>query len=403
MGIYVPERELPPEYQTEDVNYVLNEVLLPGESCSLIGIGSVGKSNLLRHIHRYEVKQYYLGQQADFLVTVFLDPHQLLHLQGDALARTGTLWPGYELLLNGLWRGLYELSEKTGRLDKDSRHMEIMARLKELRNRIYSPDPVAAQSGLRHLEKSVYEIYHSDRRWQIAFLIDEIEEFKKLPPEFFQSLRGLRDNFKGHVMFVTTSRTEIDEMMIHNADFEKQHVLESFVELFHAHIHYISPLSQECARIAVKHYVEQQRYADLYDTKVRDPFADALWQVSGGHVGLIRRGFKPAAQFWRASRQGLVSISFEDTMLSDAGIQKECQILIKSLTDVERQVLHHMITKQEWLDESVWQKLLAKHFVKEENGKPEFQSPLLGHLILQNPSMLVSRTGEPLGFSNLPK
>ena len=48
---------LPVSYQRRDAAYIY-ETLLAGESCALVGSGSIGKSNLLHFLARQDVKQF---------------------------------------------------------------------------------------------------------------------------------------------------------------------------------------------------------------------------------------------------------------------------------------------------------------------------------------------------------
>jgi len=49
MLVTLPDKLMPPYYQKTDCQFVYRS-LQAGESCSLIGIGSVGKSSLLQHL-----------------------------------------------------------------------------------------------------------------------------------------------------------------------------------------------------------------------------------------------------------------------------------------------------------------------------------------------------------------
>ena len=53
---------LPITYRASEVKKILAAVHA-GDSCSVVGIGSVGKSNLLRFIHREDVRFTYLDQE----------------------------------------------------------------------------------------------------------------------------------------------------------------------------------------------------------------------------------------------------------------------------------------------------------------------------------------------------
>ena len=72
-----PDGQFPVEYQHEDATYVFRQIIA-GESCSLVGIGSVGKSNFMQFLTRQDVKQHYLSDYAPYYVMVPLNPHHLI-------------------------------------------------------------------------------------------------------------------------------------------------------------------------------------------------------------------------------------------------------------------------------------------------------------------------------------
>ena len=117
MYVNLPDKPMPPAYQQYDVKYVYSS-LRAGQSCSLIGIGSVGKSNLMQHLTRDDVKAHHLSdKEAPYLLTVYLDPHTLIDVQAGALEAAGKAWAGYELMLS---RFIYQLqrAERAGTLKK---------------------------------------------------------------------------------------------------------------------------------------------------------------------------------------------------------------------------------------------------------------------------------------------
>lgn len=47
--------QLPPQFHFEDIQYMMSQISR-GEFCSLIGLGSVGKSTLIKMLPRWDVK-----------------------------------------------------------------------------------------------------------------------------------------------------------------------------------------------------------------------------------------------------------------------------------------------------------------------------------------------------------
>lgn len=154
---------------------------------------------------------------------------------------------------------------------------------------------LARQSGLRHLEQALYVLLADDDRWRVVFLLDELGNFGSFPPLFFQSLRGLRDQYKGRVAYVTTSSAPLDALLEPLAGAERAALCE-FTELFRDHTRYISPLDSASAAAVVDRFVARYE-ADYNIYKTGEAFLKGdVFALTGGHVGLLRRSFRPAVQ-----------------------------------------------------------------------------------------------------------
>ncbi len=68
----MPDLPFPVEFRGEIIEPLLNS-LRGGESCSLIGVGSSGKSNLTRHLARLDVREHYLGEAARSMLAAYAD------------------------------------------------------------------------------------------------------------------------------------------------------------------------------------------------------------------------------------------------------------------------------------------------------------------------------------------
>jgi hypothetical protein len=396
MFVTSPDKPMPPFYQKEDCQFTYRS-LQAGESCSLIGIGSVGKSNLLQHLTRDEVKLQHLDKaEAPFLLTVYLDPHTLIHLSGRALEDAGELWAGYELMLSQMQRTLvYKEGSKSGVAGKgDASRVKssggkaenpLSSQVGQALSSLRNGDSVVRQSGIRHLEDAVYSVLADDDRWRVCFLLDEISGFSPLPAGFFQSLRGLRDQFKGRLTYITTSNTPLDSLL---ADLHEpaRSAMKDFTDLFRDRVRYISPLDAASAAAVVDRFIA--RYDDSYSVhpKGKAFLNGEVFTLTGGYVGLMRRSFQPAVQYLIDGERGAIL----DVLLANPSVARECDTILSSLSEAERRVFYHAIHDGQIQDAAVWDQLFEKHIVKRTaDGQADFQSPLLGQYALRNPEILV--------------
>src|SRR5512133_1761259 len=128
---------LPLNYRERDTEYVFR-LLFAGESCSLVGVGSVGKSNLLQLLVDERIKRQYVGDYAPYTLMVLLDPHKIIHLQDRALQQAGSSWPGYEIMLSRLRRAVTELVDDRG----------LIERIEKLYLNLFKDQPLLVQSGI---------------------------------------------------------------------------------------------------------------------------------------------------------------------------------------------------------------------------------------------------------------
>jgi hypothetical protein len=374
-----PDGIFPEYYQHADAEYVFRQ-LTAGESCSLVGIGSVGKSNLMQFLTRADVKERYLGpERAPYFLMVLLNPHQMIRPQKQVLDMTGESWPGYEIMLNRLRRTLavtiYEGAIPDGRDERG----DVVERVAHRYNYLFDAHPLFAQTGIRQLEDSITEVLRLDRRMRIVFLFDEFDEFIHLPAYFFQSLRGVRDDYKQRVMYLTASRFTLDELTRrHKPDPADLAIMEGFIELFHGFTHYLSRLDPQSARASL------ERLKRRYNTQLQPEVERLLLYTTGRHSGLLRRAFRVTLGIYEFS--GTDSL-FIQLLLQDRGVMQECQSIFDSLS-AEEQTLLRAIVHMQAVDEKsdtvkhlVDKKLLA--WTRDVPARPVLTIPLLARFIEQ--------------------
>ena len=70
-------RKQPLEFRKEEVSYVMQR-WAAADACSLVGVGSVGKSNLLQHLSDPDVQAYYMdATQTEQFKAIIVDPNML--------------------------------------------------------------------------------------------------------------------------------------------------------------------------------------------------------------------------------------------------------------------------------------------------------------------------------------
>src|SRR5262250_3147219 len=85
---------IPVGFRAETLQQVVR-LLRSGESCSVVGVGSSGKSNVARHLARADVRKEYFGDEAGSTIIIYLNckplarraPHELYLAALDQVSR----------------------------------------------------------------------------------------------------------------------------------------------------------------------------------------------------------------------------------------------------------------------------------------------------------------------------
>lgn len=308
------------DFRKDEIKYVMSR-WQAGESCSLVGVGSIGKSNLIHHLCDVDVQHHYLNQeQASRLVTVLIDPNLLGPLPSSEAhdSELFRCWAGYELMMHRLFLRFYPL-DYLGE-DADNFNQAYQA-LQDGSN------PLFSYMGLRYFEIALELLIR--RGLQIVFLFDEFEDLlQQLPARFFQTLRGLRDNHKGNVQFMTFTRSPLPVLV--NRLGLPDLKLEPFVELFTDNLYFVGPYNEADARDMISRLAKRNLKA-AYPESV----TAFILQASGAYAGLLRAVFRCADL--------LNDITQEDRVLAKLierrSVQSECEVIWKSLTQPEQDTL----------------------------------------------------------------
>lgn len=351
--------ELPLLYQRDDTALAFR-LIDAGESQAFVDVGASGKSNFVRHLVRDLVKQQYIPDRKPYQVLmILLNPHQIIHLEENALQHSGRIWPGYELMLNRLKYHVNRLDDHRLLPQEEDMLNEVKTVVVKAYQSMFGGTPLMVQSSIRLIEDAVSAVLELGPRWQIVFILDELEEFlRSLPVEFFQSLRGLRDDHKRRVMYMTTSRHTPSQLLQKVTDQEQYMVLEGFIELFHDFTNYLHPLDD----VSVQHNL--RRYAYRYHITLSSQQEDYLRYATGSHIGLMRRGYIFAynTEVHKIPRERFP----EHLLLNSEKVQRDCTSLYDSLSGQEQTVMKHIARGQLNVPPDVRQMLFNKHLINKD-------------------------------------
>lgn len=319
-------RSLSIEFRQQEVGYVM-ERWRANDSCSLVGVGSVGKSNLLQHLANETVQSFYMKDIAGGKVfkAITIDPSMLGPLP---ITDSGNLalscWAGYELMMHRMFLAFYPfdfLSEDDSRL-----FYETYQALQDGNNPLY------AYMGLRYFELGLDLLMKQGV--QIVFMFDEFEEMlKQLPVKFFVTLRGLRDANKKQLSYLTFTRSPLAQL-VNKFNIDPLNI-EPFTELFNDNLIYVGPYNEIDARNMVNELTKRNDRA--YESYAIDFI---LW-ASGRYAGLLRSSFKALDSLGTLDANIIMTRSemlLED-LASRRAIRSECETIWKSLSKEEQLML----------------------------------------------------------------
>jgi len=318
-------------FREQEIAYILSRMKV-GDSVSVVGVGSVGKSNLLRHFLRDDVQRLHLDEEGDWIHMVLIDPNNMLSsLPLTPNSKTLSGWSGYEIMTHRLHKAFYPL---TG-LDQEEKKAFLYA-YEQLHN---GNNPLLPFIGLRYLELALEQLLQQDssvgRNLKVVFVFDEFESMLlHLPTKFFQTLRGLRDDYKYQLMYITLTRRSIPQI-IEEKDYSWNE-LEPFVELFTDSTLFLGPYSESDA-IAML-----DRLSARQGVNYPPSFRRFLLRVTGGYAGILRASFRLAGQI----PFGTPEDKAFQFLAENVAIITECQTIWESLTEAERVALRQIVANQ---------------------------------------------------------
>lgn len=367
------------DYRKDEVSLIMSR-WASAESCSLVGVGSIGKSNLLQHLANPKIQTAYMKlSNTDHFEAITIDPSMLTPLPTTGQADDSQIrcWAGYELILHRLYMAFYQ-SDALNQSEKQDLQ-DAYLRLQDGNNPLY------AYMGLRYLELGLDIVLSKDI--QVVFMFDEFEEMlKNLPVKFFLTLRGLRDANKKQLSYLTFTRSPIVSLL--NQFQIDQLGIEQFIELFTDNIFYIGPYSDSDARRMVSELAHRQQHEKIID----DYAITFLVWSTGGFAGLLRAALRMLSQFDGDRLNSSTIMTKNDQLAQELAlaepVQTECETIWQSLTEPEQYILKVAVGIEKYAksDENISAAALLKRkkllaIDKDDPGELTISPPLLLYYI----------------------
>jgi DNA-binding winged helix-turn-helix (wHTH) protein len=330
-------------FRATEVDRILS-ALQVGDSCSIVGVGSIGKSNLLRFLQQEDVRRAKLGKKWNKYLFLYIDTNKFLG-QSD--------WGLFELMLHQL---LAELSRKE--IDP-----EILQAVDNLYGR--ATEASTQHLALRYLDRAVSTIC-GRLGLRLVFLFDEFDDLcRTLPSQAFAALRALRDDNKYFLMYVVATRIDLQRLNNSKTD------IEAFEELVTPNTIWLMAYSEEDARLmlhrlAERHHVEMMNESGIHK----------ILSKTGGHPGLIRTVFNIVYE---------QLANLDDLNATNKQVQDECQRIWHSLAEDEQMALANLVSggKHNVIPLEMMERLRVKGLVGGSWAKPnKIFSTLLAEYIL---------------------
>jgi len=308
--------ELPLEFRREILG-PLAAKLRARKSTQLLGVGSCGKSNIVRHLARADVQTLYFREQASTLLYLNVDCQDLADFQDASV---------YAL-------GLRELGRKLGARADAAQALQPQV------NEWYRATRVAGGDGFArdHFEDALNLLLDGPIQLLILLLDDCDDLIRHASPALLKSLRALRDDHKEQMAYVTVTRRELAYLETRApGQTEMAPEFEGFFELFAAYNLPITPYLEADAKTMLNRLEARE---EIVTPPLSQPARNELLRVSGGHAGLIKAGYEILKGLGRMPDQDVAEYLFSKQL-----IYAECNKIWQSLEADERADLQALVS-----------------------------------------------------------
>jgi hypothetical protein len=308
----VTDLPIPVGFRAETLQQIVR-LLRSGESCALVGVGSSGKSNIARHLTRADVRQEYFEAEADSTLVVYLNckPFARRDLP--------------EFYLHALDQLCHALDGHASSLAAQQPPLTALWQAAQA-------DP--AVLAYRNLDEGLGCLIRAGAQHIILVLDDCDDLLAHAPPAFFSDLRGLRDNYKVRLVYLTLTRREPAFLREDTPEFEE------FFELISApgHTLPVAPYVESDALLMLRRLAARQ----VPPRALPELEARRLCELSGGHAGLLRSLFF-ATHYSSALAAASVSSDDWPQLAEHADVEGECRKIWDSLEPEEQADLRQIV------------------------------------------------------------
>jgi len=327
--------------------------LKDGNCSVLVGVGSSGKSNVVRHLLREDVRAKYFDEEgARHLLYLYIDLDGL---------QSYTEHAAYAKLLSTLIEGLPQLRANTQEFEKelDGQWREVIGTSSAILAREYLA---------RGIKRALREFAE-----RVVFVLDDCDRLiQEVDGAWLRGLRALRNDHKGGLMFVTVSRKELQQLRAPSPD------LQTFLELFSAHPLFVGPYTETdglgmLARLAGR---QNETARPLNQNEIA-----RILELSGKHAGLISAVYQATNRFRDPYAVELMSSNVVERLMGKKLVRAECEKIWESLPNAETGVLEELARGAKPSGAAL-QVLKRKGLVVENvDGQLAFFTPLLREFI----------------------
>jgi hypothetical protein len=342
----MPDLLLPVTFRSEILQPLLAN-LIAHRSCSLVGVGSSGKSNVARHIQRADVREYYLGDDARNVLILYVNCAKLPEYTGYAL---------YCSILEAVEDAVKEARPEATALN--SVFMELWE------TAVHSG---ATDLARRNVNRALEIIFEQLDIRQCFTIFDDFDKvFAQVPAAALNSFRALRDDYKTQIKYVTVTRRELGFL-------RDPGEIEDFFELVAPNTIAIGPYSKTDALFMIERLAARESPPRRFS----DEELEILMKASGHHAGLLMSIYSAIRD-----KEAHVTTDLPDKLAGHPAVVAECQRIWDSLEKDEREKLECVMREDQLAREQV-RALLRKGIIRPgANDTFSVFSPMLDAFVI---------------------